>query len=579
VWIGYHRSHEASVVAIDDAGRPLHAIAEERLSRVKMQGGWPRLAAAWLAERVDVAGATLVHGGLPLAKRLPREAQLALWNATHGKLQDVHPKRFRKLVDVAFGRTRESEAAVFLGRERTHVDHHTCHAASAYSPSGFDEAEVVTVDGVGDAYSSRFFHGRGGRLEPRSTHFHTAFPLGHNYEFVTTLLGFHPHRHAGKVTGLAGHGRVEPRLVAGLDAWTDEIWSARRGRPYFFMLHSQHGSTEGDPAFAAAVRELRETRQTRFSNWSDAEIAAAIQHILEREVVRLITANVPRIDGQPIALAGGVFANVKLNKLVKEMGFGKIFVQPAMGDCGLAFGAPLQALAEKQGGLSPYRLESAYLGAEADDAAIERALREAGLPVRRFDAVEPEIARLLAEGRVVARFNGRMEFGPRALGNRSILYHCTDPDVNDWLNKRLGRTEFMPFAPATLEDEAEASFLGLEGAEHAAEFMTIIFDCSEEFRNTCPAAVHVDGTARPQIVRKATNPSFHAVLEEYRKLTGVGTVVNTSFNMHEEPIVCSPDDAVRAFLQGHLDYLAIGNYVVENPRLEPVVGIPPRRVP
>jgi carbamoyltransferase len=194
------------------------------------------------------------------------------------------------------------------------------------------------------------------------------------------------------------------------------------------------------------------------------------------------------------------------------------------------------------------------------------------------DAVEPEIARLLADGRVVARFNGRMEFGPRALGNRSILYHCSDPTVNDWLNKRLERTEFMPFAPATIEDEAESSFVGLSGAEHAAEFMTIIFDCSDEFRASCPAAVHVDGTARPQIVRQATNPSFHRVLEEYRKLTGVGTVVNTSFNMHEEPIVCSPEDAVRAFLLGHLDYLAIGHYVVENPHLEPVVGTPPRRL-
>jgi carbamoyltransferase len=578
VWIGYHRSHEASVVAIDDTGRPLHAIAEERLSRVKLQGGWPRLAAAWLEQQLDTQGARLVHGGLPLAQRFPRELQLALWNATHGKLQDVHPKRFRKLADVAFGRAKGAEGAVFAGRERTHVDHHTCHAASAYYPSGFDEAEVVTVDGVGDTYSSRFFHARRGRLEPRAVHFHTAFPLGHNYEFVTTLLGFHPHRHAGKVTGLAGHGRVEPRLVAKMDAWTDEIWSARKGRPYFFMLHSQHGSTEGDPDFAAALRELRETRQTRFGDWSDAELAAAIQHILEREVARLIATNVPRIDGQPIALAGGVFANVKLNKLVKEMGFGKIFVQPAMGDGGLAFGGPLYELAQQSGGLAPYRLEHVYLGPAYDDAAIERALRAANLPVRRHHAVEPEIARLLADGRVVARFAGRMEFGPRALGNRSILYHCSDPNVNDWLNKRLERTEFMPFAPATLEDEAEACFPGLAGAEHTAEFMTIIFDCSEEFRNTCPAAVHVDGTARPQLVREATNPSFHRVLEEYRKLTGVGTVVNTSFNMHEEPIVCSPEDAVRAFLLGHLDYLAIGNYVVENPRLEPVVGTPPRRL-
>jgi carbamoyltransferase len=247
-----------------------------------------------------------------------------------------------------------------------------------------------------------------------------------------------------------------------------------------------------------------------------------------------------------------------------------------MGDCGLAVGGPLYVMGER-GELLPYRLEHVYLGPEFGDDEMLRAAHKAGLKARRFDPVEPEIARLLAEGRVVARFNGRMEFGPRALGNRSILYHATDATVNDWLNKRLERTEFMPFAPATIHDEAASSYLGVRGAEHAAEFMTITFDCSPSFRQHCAAAVHVDGTARPQLVRKETNPSFHRVLEEYRKLTGIGTVVNTSFNMHEEPIVCTPEDAVRSFLQGHLDYLALGPFVVENPRLGPVVGRPPQR--
>jgi carbamoyltransferase len=170
-----------------------------------------------------------------------------------------------------------------------------------------------------------------------------------------------------------------------------------------------------------------------------------------------------------------------------------------------------------------------------------------------------------------------MEFGPRALGNRSILYHCADATVNDWLNKRLDRTEFMPFAPATLEETAKQSFLDLDGAEHAAEFMTIISDCSDDFKRDCPAAVHVDGTARPQIVRRETNPSFHRIIEEYRALTGSSSVVNTSFNMHEEPIVCTPGDAVRSFVRGHLDYLAMGPFIVESPALGPVVGRPPRR--
>jgi carbamoyltransferase len=576
VHLGFHRSHEASVVALDDAGRPLFAASEERFSRVKMQGGWPALTAAYVGAHYDVSGARAVHGGLPLSQRFGREARLAVWNARHRKLQDVHPKRFRKLLDVALGRTRSSEAVIFPGLPRTHVDHHTCHAASAYYPSGFDEAEVVTLDGVGDTYSCRFFHGKGGRLTPRKAFFHTQVPLGHNYEYMTALLGFHPHRHAGKVTGLSAHGSHDDRLLRTLESWIEEVWSARRGRPYFFMLHSTHGSTEGDAAFDAAIRELRELRQTRFGDWSNMDLAWAIQHLLERDVTRLIDRVVPEIDGQPICLAGGVFANVKLNKLVKEMGFGNIFVQPAMGDGGLAFGGPLQAMGQA-GELVPYRLESVYLGPEYSEAEMLHAIRSEGLEARRYERVEPRIAELLAEGRVVARFNGRMEFGPRSLGNRSILYHCSDASVNDWLNKRLDRTEFMPFAPATIEDEVAASYEGLDGAEHTAEFMTITSDCSDKFRRECPAAVHVDGTARPQIVRERTNPSFHAVLSEYRRLTGIGSVVNTSFNMHEEPIVCTPQDAVRSFVRGHLDYLAIGPFIVESPSLGPIVGRPPAR--
>jgi carbamoyltransferase len=575
VLVGFHRSHEASVVLVEEDGRPAFAASEERFSRIKMQGGWPRLTADYVADHYDLAGIRGVHGGLPLQQRFLREAQLAVWNASHRKLQDVHPKRFRKLFDVALGRTRSSESRLFPDVPREHVDHHTCHAASAYYPSGFDEAEVMTMDGVGDTYSCRFFHAKGSRLEAKAQYFHTDVSLGHDYEYTTAMLGFHPHRHCGKVTGLSAHGTPDQRLMDELEKWLAEVWAARGGRPYFFMLHSQDGETSGDPAFDTAIRELRSIRQTRFGDWSNMDLAWAIQERLERGVVALIEKNVPVIDGQPICLAGGVFANVKLNKLIKEMGFGQIFVQPAMSDGGLAFGGPLYLLGRDRG-LTPYKLENVYLGPEYSDDEIAMAIKAEGLESRRYDPVEPAIAELLAEGRVVARFNGRMEYGPRSLGNRSILYHCADASVNDWLNERLDRTEFMPFAPATLDSEIGNSFVGLEGAEHTAEFMTITSDCSDAFKANCPAAVHVDGTARPQIVSERSNPSFHRTLSEYRKLTGIGTLVNTSFNMHEEPIVCTPEDAVRSFVRGHLDYLAIGNHIVENPTLGPVVGQPPR---
>jgi carbamoyltransferase len=158
-----------------------------------------------------------------------------------------------------------------------------------------------------------------------------------------------------------------------------------------------------------------------------------------------------------------------------------------------------------------------------------------------------------------------MEYGPRALGNRSILYQTKDRTVNDWLNKRLKRTEFMPFAPVTLKEYASQCYKNVGGAESAAKFMTITFDCTDWMKKHCPAVVHIDGTARPQLIDKKANPSYYRILDEYRKLTGIPSIVNTSFNMHEEPIVCSPDDALRSFRDGGLDYLAIGSFLIEHP--------------
>jgi carbamoyltransferase len=157
-----------------------------------------------------------------------------------------------------------------------------------------------------------------------------------------------------------------------------------------------------------------------------------------------------------------------------------------------------------------------------------------------------------------------MEYGPRALGNRSILYQPTDSTVNDWLNKRLKRTEFMPFAPVTLDEFADQCYKNLDGARYAAKFMTITFGCTPWMKQRCPAVVHVDGTARPQLINQRTNPSYYRILQEYHKLTGLPSLINTSFNLHEEPIVCSPEDAIRAFRDGHLDYLAMGNYLLKH---------------
>src|SRR5206468_11185983 len=189
-------------------------------------------------------------------------------------------------------------------------------------------------------------------------------------------------------------------------------------------------------------------------------------------------------------------------------------------------------------------------------------LDAAGLRYDRPDDVEDRVAELLAADMIVGRFAGRMEYGPRALGNRSVLYPAGDPEVNQWLNQQLGRTEFMPFAPAALADAAPRLFRNLSGCEKTAEFMTVTFDCTDEMKRLCPAAVHVDGTARPQLVSERTNARVDRLLGGYRQRTRVPALINTSLNMHGEPLLCTPEVAIRAFVEGRFVYLALDAFVV-----------------
>jgi len=293
-------------------------------------------------------------------------------------------------------------------------------------------------------------------------------------------------------------------------------------------------------------------------------VAAAYQRVLEEVATAYVSQYVRKTGLRNLVLSGGVVANVKLNQRLRDIdGIDGIFVHPNMGDGGCGTGAAMLEFAGKPE--MAKRLDHVYLGPEFSSAQIVEALNRAQLPFTHYRPIEPKVAALLAAGKVVARFDGRMEYGPRALGHRSILYHAKEPAVNQWLNQRLGRTEFMPFAPATLYEHRARCYHRIEGADYAAQFMTITFDCTDEMKRDCPAAVHVDGTARPQLVAAESSPGFHRILTEYYKLTGVPSVINTSFNMHEEPIVCTPDDAIRAFLQGNLDYLAIGEFLVEHP--------------
>nr|WP_136251721.1 carbamoyltransferase C-terminal domain-containing protein [Ningiella ruwaisensis] len=418
------------------------------------------------------------------------------------------------------------------------LDHHMTHAANAYLTSGFDRALCITLDGYGTGLAGSVSIAEGGKIK-RVHGVKYPSSLGTMYEHVTSSLGFKPSRHEGKIVGLASYG--DPDILTPL---------------LLSRIHQENGDFKIYQANNIYLSRLLA------SEFPKIDVAAAYQKVLELVAKDFVEYWVNKTGIDKVVLSGGVTANVKLNQRIFEVdGVNEIYVYPNMGDGGCGTGAALY-LSSK--GVRP-SIENAYCGPDFSADQMKKALDDANLSYSEPENYAQQVAQLIHDGNVVARFDGRMEYGPRALGNRSIMYHGREPEVNQWLNKRLGRTEFMPFAPVTLFEHREACYNNIKGAEHAAEFMTITFDCTDKMKNDCPAAVHIDGTARPQLIKREVNQGYYDILFEYHKISGIPSLINTSFNMHEEPIVCSPEDAVRAFLQGKLDYLAMGPFLVEHP--------------
>jgi len=527
-------------------------LSEERLSRVKQQGGFPSRAVAWLAGRLeDRAPASVcccwASTHTPSAffrvqrerHRRAREGASEFSSLFPLYNSYLHAARLAPLraIEAAFSRRalgRELTAAGFPTERVELCDHHLAHAAGAYYTSGFEHALVVSMDAVGDGLDCAVYLGRGRELEPLATHGGRE-AIGCFYARVTEVLGFRPNRHEGKVTGLAAHGRPQ----AELQQLFGRLFSLEPGR----------------------IRLRNDERALRRAagRFSREDLAHNAQRHLEQEVCRFCRHFLAETGASCLALAGGLFANVLLNQRLYALpGVERIHVFPHMGDGGLALGAVLARLRPR-----PRTLTHLYHGPEYSEEECGAALERAGLRYRRERDVEAESARLLAEGKTVGRFSGRLEWGPRALGNRSVLVHAGDPTVQDWLNRKLRRTEFMPFAPLTLAEEARDCYRDIDGAWSAARFMTITLDCEPALARSCPAVVYVDGTARPQVIEPEANPALHRLLRLYHERTGIPTVINTSFNMHEEPIVCAPADAIAAFRAAGLDALALGPFLVE----------------
>ena len=294
------------------------------------------------------------------------------------------------------------------------------------------------------------------------------------------------------------------------------------------------------------------------------DIAFVFQNKLEIVLTQWVQNAIKFTGEKDVVLAGGIFGNVKLNKRIRELPeVNGLFVFPGMTDCGLGFGAGLYAHHLIYGnGTKPNKMEDVYLGPSYDEDDVKAVIKNYGLKYEEIDEIEGYAAEIISKGKVVGWFQDRMEFGPRALGNRSVLANPSDIKMKDYINKMLKKRDwFMPFAPAIIENDADKYFYNNHKADHAARFMTIAFNCREKFVEEASAAMAIDKTARPQFVNN-TNPKYLKLLEEYKKITGSSVILNTSFNIHGDPIVCSPQDAIETYLRGGVDALIVGDFIV-----------------
>lgn len=546
--LNYNGAHDSAIALVSSAGEPVFACALERVTREKQDGRPPH-------ELLD---------GLPWEKisEIAVSTDRETWGPKH-PYSRLHPVPLSNPRSNVFGHGPQFLDFVdSLQKPKHFVCHQASHAASAFWPSGFDEALVLTYDGgvqncpwFGGLYKANRKEGVEALDRFPSTHYAKITTL---YSIVTSLSGFTPNKHEGKITGLAAYGKPTERcrdIMANL-LTTDDYYLMERAAEWFFMYSGNI------PPVLLTDESKRLKLLERFEGVGREEMAATVQAMAEEHVIGILD-NAKQLgwNSGSICLAGGLFANVKINQLVKEIGFEKVFVAPPMTDDGTALGAALYVASKKES-FDPPKLDHMFLGHAFEERDVVGALENYSVSYKKLDDPAKHIANILAEGKTVGVFQGAMEFGPRALGSRSILCQATDKTVNETLNEKLSRTEFMPFAPIARAEDTRELFLDVEGAEHTAEFMTITFDCTESMKAKCPGVVHIDGTARPQLVHRAKNPLIHDILTSYKEITAAPCLVNTSFNVHEEPIVRTPEDAIKGFLEAGLDCLYLeGGYM------------------
>ena len=568
--LGLNMFHADASAALVQDGEVVFAIAEERLNRVKHYAGFPALA---IKACLDFSGAKItdvdhVAVGQDSDANLAKKVQYALANPV--KILNFIRLRQRKqpMRDVRSLMASALDIDARTLRFKKHrLEHHIAHIASAYYCSPWDKAAGFSYDGSGDFVSTMMARCEGNQIEVLDRVF-LPDSLGTFYTMICEFIGYPHYGDEGKVMGLAPYGKDTfcARLAEVIGLKND---SFNLDRSFFKPLGSNQGMqvlSDGTVRLSRhfssrMVKAFGEPRDPRAEiTQREMDLAYAMQRRFEDVLFHLLNQLHSRVACEDLAMAGGCALNSVANgKLFKHTPFRRTWIQPAAGDEGLAIGAALHTYHSVLNLPRRFAMKNSYLGPEFSEALIESALKKANLRYRKLER-EPlleTVAQQIAAGNIVGWFQGRMEWGPRALGNRSILAHPGLPGMKDVLNARIKQREwFRPFAPSILEERQSEFF----EHDYPSPFMLHVYKIRPEKRSQLSAVNHVDDTGRLQTVSREENPLYHELICAFERKTGIPAVLNTSFN-ENEPIVCQPDEAIDCFKRTRMDVLAIGPYL------------------
>jgi carbamoyltransferase len=554
-----------SAAALIRDGELIAAVEEERFSRKKHHSGFPYKAIQFCLDHAGIELKDVAHVGHYWKPWILRHKAMQA-----AKAALISPDMFRTRADRGVAQVTDSYLGMFRHPQRLRerfgpgefkfhfLEHHQTHAASAFFVSPFESAAVLTWDGTGEDTTTMFCRGGDNSLEVLKR-IKLPHSLGQFYSAVTNYIGFDMFSgDEWKVMGLAAYG--EPKFY---DFFREKVLTTNgRGDFRFNIRVLDHHLAKHYLFPEAIVRELgpgrKKGEELTEHHW---HIAASAQKALEDTAIYLVKQISEMTGEENLCMAGGVAFNSVMNgRIFHETPFRNYYVQPAAGDAGCSLGAAFYVWHQKLGNPRSFVMNHAYWGPGFTDAECRAALDEAGLEYETLpdDVLLPKLAKLIADGAVVGWFSGRMEIGPRALGARSFVADPRRSDMREMLNHKVKLREwFRPLAPSMLEEHGAEVF----GVEHHDPFMITVIAVAEEYKDKIPAVVHVDGTARPQMVNRDANPRYWELINEFKKLTGIPVLLNTSFNV-QEPIVCTPSDAVRTFSGSNFDALVLENNLV-----------------